>query len=152
MCNWRPVVHLVWIAIACLLVQGCVGVAVGHSVTKTIKQPSIGDKPGTLAVSSAAIGSTNITAVWLRDHWGKPATAQLLSPETHDERWTYKFHPILYGIVPCVVVPVPLLLPLGRERVVFLVREGRIVSANVVTEDFSGAGASLLGPEGPFTW
>ena len=69
------------------------------------------------------------------------------SPES--ELWSYEFGPVWYGVIPCVVIPIPLALPLGRERVVFHVRDGEVVSADVTKSDLvGGVCASLVGPDG----
>jgi len=154
MAKWRSAAKVAPSALACLLAQGCVGVVFMGSTTRVIDQPRIltQGKPATWAVLDATVGATNSTAAWLRDHWGKPESIRSVIPETQDEQWTYKFGPMWYGVIPCAVVAVPLVVPLAREKVVFVVREGRVVSANVVTSHSSGAGASLFGPEGPMTW
>jgi hypothetical protein len=152
MCERRSTVKLAVMTAACLLSQGCVGIAIKSSTTKEFGQPRIATRPSIGAVSEAGVGDTKVTATWLREYWGEPATIRSVSPQTQTERWTYKFSPMWYGIMPCVVIPVPLYLPLAKERVVFMLKEGCVVSARVVTSHDSGTGASLLGPEGPFTW
>ena len=55
-----------------------------------------------------------------------------------DEIWTYKFGSIWEGVVPIVIVPIPLVLPVGREKVCFALRDGRVVSANVTEAHMVG--------------
>ena len=140
----RSGVKLIPILTACLLAQGCVGVLVGRRSTETFKQPSIAEKPATYAIGDATSWREAATSDWLRDHWGKPASIRPGPPETQGELWTYKFGPVWDGVVPCLIVPIPLVLPLGREKVVFLVREGEVVSADVLTFGFSGPRVSVF--------
>ena len=127
-------VKLVPALAACLLGQGCVGAVVMRTRTLTFKPPSVGASAAVSAVSGAVQQGTDApTAIWLEEHWGKPTSVRLASPESEGELWTYKFGRVWCGVVPWVVVPIPLVLPIGREQVVFLVQErDQVVSADVV--------------------
>lgn len=131
-----------------LATGGCVGVFIPHTRTETFKQPNIAERPAAGAVSAATGKGGTYTAAWLHNHWGQPASINPGSSETRGELWTYKFGTQWHGIVPCVIVPVPLVLPFGRVTVTFLVEDGRVISADVVGTHVSGAAAGLLGPEG----
>jgi hypothetical protein len=143
MCKSRIAAKLILILTASLLAQGCVGVFVGRTRTETFNTPHIGSGAATYAVSDASGSGDKRTKAWLQDNWGKPTNIRPVAPEIQGELWTYKFGPVWYGVVPCVIVPIPLVLPLARQKVVFLVREGEVVSADVDKGDFSGMGASL---------
>ena len=130
----------------CLLAQGCVGFVVARTKTETFKNPRIWRVPSLTAVSTNY--STNVaTAAWLRDHWGRPASVRPASTQSPAERWTYKFRIACYGVIPCVIVPVPLVVPATRQKVVFDVQEGRVVGADVVKSHFSGVFWQPLGPD-----
>jgi hypothetical protein len=79
------------------------------------------------------------TKGWLRKHWGEPSETGHISKKRQTETWTYKFGGRVWcGVIPCIVVPIPLELPLSQNKVVFLVREGRAVKAEVVRCKNSG--------------
>lgn len=139
---------LIPVLAVCLLAQGCVGVVFPHTKTRTFKNPQVGDHPAIHAVYEGTGRTNNFAASWLQEHWGKPANIRLALTQAQGEVWTYKFGLAWYGVVPCVIVPVPLALPLGRQKVEFLMRDGRVVSADVIQLGFSGAAAGLLGPDG----
>jgi hypothetical protein len=142
----RVMAKLVPVLAACLLTPGCFGFVVNRTRTETFKQPWIADRPSISAVSTNY--STDVpTAVWLQEHWGKPASIRRVSTQGPAERWTYKFRVAWCGIVPCVIVPVPLVLPLAREKVVFFVREGQVVSAEAVKGHASGVFWQPIGPD-----
>ncbi len=133
---------------ACLLLQGCVGFVVARTKTQTFTPPGIGEKPATSAVWARTDPANNVTAAWLQDHWGSPASVRPASPDAQGELWTYKLGLACHGIIPCVIVPVPLVLPVGKQKVVFRVQEGQVLSAKVTSFGFSGAYASMIGPDG----
>ena len=122
----------------CLLVQGCVGGWIQTRQAKTVDAPSVGDKlyaqpsyfPVYEAGSSRGAGSP--TTNWLREHWGEPTSIRRASNRAQEEVWTYKRGRVSYGMVPCVIVPIPLILPLESRKVAFGVHEGRVFKARVV--------------------
>jgi hypothetical protein len=136
------------ILLACLLLQGCVGVMFPGARTETVREPVVGEKSHYGVYR--AYRQPRTTTVSLTERWGEPASVATL-PSTGDELWTYEFGTVWYGIIPCVVLPVPLALPLGREKVILRVRDREVISADVITCDFvGGACASLVGPDGPW--
>ena len=136
---------------ASLLAQGCVGVVTWGTHEQTFEPASVTQKPATFAVSTVSKNAMAVspTPHWLEQHWGRPShVKRLASPEQH-ELWTYNFHHQWCGVVPCAILPIPLLLPVGRERVVFCIRDGRVASAEVITTGGYQVVAGL-GPKGPF--
>ena len=138
---------------ASLFIQGCVGIVTRGMETQTF-EPAMGARmPATFAVGSRSeIGNEprieNPTSLWLKQHWGEPPHVKRVTTATQGELWTYSFDRKWCGAMPCIVVPIPLLLPIGRERVVFHVREGRVAKADVTTIGGYQAVAGW-GPEGP---
>jgi len=122
---------------ACWLVQGCVGGFIARTKTQTFMPPSIREKAAIDAVGTNS-GSNLATADWLQKYWGKPKSTTLVSKETLEEIWTYKFGWVWCGVVPWVVVPIPLVVPVQRQKIVFHVRDNRIISADVVDWDVVG--------------
>jgi len=113
-----------------LLVQGCVG---GGALTKhsqTLRDPIIPDRPSPVLFSRDSAKMTNAvvyTAAWLESHWGMPANITPSRANARDEIWTYKFGLIWKGVVPVVIIPIPLALPVAREQVQFTLRDGNII-------------------------
>lgn len=136
----------------CFIAHGCVGIAVFRTKTETLDPPAIEGEAAFHNVWEYG-GKRNIphiTDAILRASWGEPASIKPSSAICQDELWTYKFGRIWCGIVPCLVVPVPLLLPTGRERVIFFVRKGQVTKAEVVRSGSFGAVFFFLSAEGPF--
>ena len=130
----------------CLLLQGCVGVLVGSRDTTTIPNPSI-SKAAYLGAVARGGGSAEYTAEWLRSNWGAPASIKAASEGT-GELWTYDFKRQCWcGVMPMVIIPIPLMVPTGTEKVVFLLRDDRVVNAKRVEWRTSGVGGGL-GPDG----
>lgn len=122
---------------ACTLVQGCAGGFVARTKTKTFIPPSIREKPNIDAIG--ANGVTNLaTADWLRKHWGRPRVITPASTESDVEVWTYRFGWAWCGLVPWVVVPVPLVAPVQRQKIVFHICDQKVIRADVVRSDLVG--------------
>lgn len=140
----------------CLLIQGCVGVAALNATKEEISNPVINDVASLNAVSAGTAHNvrTNLdyTAQWLEAHWGNPNTITPESGAGGGEIGTYKFGSSWRGVIPMLIVPIPLVLPTGSDRIVLVMRESRAVSAERVGSRFSGAGAGLLGPDGFGAW
>ena len=115
-----------------LLTQGCVGVGALKTRTETVRDPVVPDSAGPALYSRDMSKTTNAvlyTSAWLEAHWGKPATVAPVGAGDLDEIWTYRFRPIWEGIMPIVVIPIPIALPVGREKVRFVLRDGRVINA-----------------------
>jgi hypothetical protein len=95
--------------------------------------------------------ATNPTSDWLRAHWGEPKSIALTKMEPREENWTYVFGLTWRGVIPCLIVPLPLAVPNGREKVVFVVRDSRIVSAEVTEQKSDYGGFAPFSPEGPWS-
>ena len=147
MCRER-VAKIISAFAACLLVQGCVGVMFPGARTETLSKPVVSEQASLDGVH-AAYTEPQLTVVTLKERWGEPAVITPAAASPDGELWTYKFGPVWYGVIPCVVVPIPLVLPLGKEKAIFHVRDGNVVSAELIKCDLvGGACASLVGPDG----
>jgi len=135
------------------LLQGCVGFAVLHARTDTINKPAIREYPSIpWSVYHDETGKKDpVTAAWLEEHWGKPASIRPL-PEGAGELWAYEFRHIWYGLRLALIVTLPLDLPLRKEEIAFRVKDGLIVSATITRSSLTGGGLILLTPEGPREW
>ncbi len=151
MCKGRDRAVLALLTGACLATQGCVGAFVARTQTHSAESPTVYDKPSLGLASSPSDGTTSPTAEWLREHWGEPASVRAIEGVSQAELWTYKFAKPWRGIIPCVIIPIPLMLPVEREKTTFMVKEGRVVSADISTLHYSGwAAGYLMGPEPRF--
>src|SRR2546423_6088914 len=126
---------LILFATLCPLLQGCVGVVVLKPHTEVISDPVIGrywHDPDAVSKrnSSEATNAVIYTSEWLQASWGAPNHISHISADT-EEVWTYRLRPVWEGVVPLVIIPIPLALPLGREQVCFTLRAGRVVSASI---------------------
>jgi hypothetical protein len=147
-------VKLVSVIAATLLAQGCVGIVTRHMETKTFEPAIVAKKPATYSVGERSVESGNDpsnespTSLWVKQSWGPPSQIKQVTRPTEDELWIYNFDHKWCGIMPCVIVPIPLLLPVGTERVIFHIREGRVTSAEVTTLGGYQAVAGI-GSDGP---
>jgi len=141
--------RLLAVLVACMLSQGCVGILVGSRDTTTTENPSLSktaDVDGVLGVSDGV----KYNGPWLRSHWGTPSTVK--SEVEGAEVWTYGFGQQCWcGVMPALVIPIPLMIPTGTEKVVFLLRDDQVVSATQVKWRRSGGGVGL-GPDGWGHW
>jgi hypothetical protein len=139
--------------VLCLLTQGCVGLA-GFSVkTKTFQDPWIANAACAESVTLRGDSQTNTltyTAAWLDAHWGKPKTIKRTGKGNLEDVWIYKFDTTWSGVMPVVVIPIPILIPTGREQVLFTMRDGNVISAKVRKSYSTGGGygcyAGICGP------
>jgi hypothetical protein len=144
-------------AMLCPFLQGCVGVVVPRPRTETIDNPRISfyvhEPYGvTRRTSSEATNAVVYTSEWLQTSWGTPNSIRRLAG-TPDEVWTYRSGPIWEGVVPFVIIPVPLVLPITKKKVRFSLRDGHVVSATV-TDSFAVGGTFgfIPNPEGGGTF
>lgn len=142
-------------AALCISVQGCVGVVVPKTRTKIINDPAVcayrGVPDEVLTHDSREAGgafTTNCTPEWLRTKWGAPDHISH-DKANQDEVWMYKGDFAWVGVVPFVIVPIPLMLPLTREKVRFSVHDGHVVSARVTKSvTVGGTYGFIPNPEG----
>jgi hypothetical protein len=147
-------VKLSFVLAAALFTQGCVGIVTRGMETRKFEPPMVAALSATYNVGSSteAWGEPRVespTSMWIKDHWGQPAHIRVSNSPSQQELWTYRFERKWCGLLAWVVVPIPLVLPLGQERVVFQVEDGRVIKAEVTTLGGYEAVAGCWGPEGP---
>ena len=107
-------------------------VGVQRTRTQTFQNPVISDSASVGGLHPGNPSGTNAiiyTSTWLEAHWGKPGSVSCAGKNERNEIWTYKFdHVWVGGFAVVVIVPIPLVLPIERERVVFVLRDGQVVS------------------------
>lgn len=125
----------------CPLLQGCVGFVIAKEHTEVTSNPVIALHRTSLFPAHAQKSNPVYTAEWLQQHWGRPDRITRIgsgSTAVADEVWTYRFGPIWKGVIPALIVPIPLVLPLGREKVSFTLHDGHVVSVSSTGPDTGG--------------
>lgn len=158
-CNGREQNMRHWLArtilaslLACMAASstGCVGMLVSHQQHNTYDSPAIYAQPG---VDSVFVSSSStqvvMTAGRLRELWGAPQTVAPDPQHPGSEVWTYRFGRFWCGIVPCVVIPLPLVGPFATKQACFVIQDGQVIRADVTGRTMSGGVFALLGPDGP---
>lgn len=74
--------------------------------------------------------TSQCTSEWLQENWGSPSHVRPASGAS-EEIWTYKFDRAWEGIVPFVIIPIPLILPVAKEKVCFSLHDGRVIGASI---------------------
>lgn len=160
----RTMTKVIVLATLCSILQGCVGVVVPKTQTTIISDPVVEPYSGRDYVFSGSApdrfhqwyrpGVTNglqtseCTSEWLQRYWGTPSHVRH-APSASEEVWTYKFDTAWEGIVPFAIVPIPLMLPIAKEKVCFSLRDGRVVSASVTESIVVGGTYGFIpNPEG----
>ena len=105
------------------LCQGCV--AVGVYGRRTIETEHVGElfRDGTMPKGAVPISSV------MRE-WGEPNAKETLGPDR--EEWTYRFGLRWKGVLLVLLLPIPLMVPVGYDRITLLVENGMAVSAKGV--------------------
>jgi hypothetical protein len=147
---------LVLLAMLCPLLQGCVGGVVLKSRTEVINNPVIPfyseiPQPTNQTNSPEVTNVVLYTPELLRKYWDKPDLV------THgagsEEIWTYKSGLIWKGVIPFVIIPIPLILPLEKEKVCLTLRNGHVVGASTTRSHVAGATYGIyLSPESGAGW
>jgi hypothetical protein len=138
---------------ACVLVTGCVGISVSTTKSESFQNPRLAENAYARALRSPTPGETNssaCTSAWLESHWGKPTGIRYTPGAETIEVWTYSFDLNWNGAILFVLIPIPLEVPIGRERVELWLRDGRVVGGEQrFTHTAGGIVGYSLGPCGP---
>ena len=133
------------------LSTGCVGVMVSHTQHQTFDFPSVRNKAAADAVFTphGMTNGYNLTANELSKRWGQPQEIKPHPYAPNSEVWTYQFGRFWCGVIPCIVIPIPLVAPLAGEKVQFVVSDGHVIQAEATKRDLSGTGYAFVSPDGP---
>jgi hypothetical protein len=144
------------LAMLCPLLPGCVGGVALKTRTEVINDPVIPfyseiPQPTSSTNSPQTTNAIVYTPDLLRKYWNRPDLV------THgagaEEIWTYKTRLIWKGVIPFVIVPIPLILPVEREKVCLTLRDGHVVSASTTKSHVAGATYGMyMSPEGGGKW
>ena len=116
-----------WIVVAAFG-SGCVGAAYLGSHHGEVEFPSVGADVGDLSEGDAKHVAT---AEVVRRNWGAPDRVETRADGT--ERWSY-YGPLRWKglLIYAVVLPIPLLVPVGRERASIVFRDDVAVSGDAI--------------------
>jgi hypothetical protein len=153
--NTKPSITLGFFLGLCLLLQGCFGGGVMTRQTTAYQQPVVYAEAGhILSVHERnAERDTNAVAYtpeWLKQNCGKPAAISRVGPGSHDQIWSYNRGTIWEGVFLYVGVgPIPIALPVAKEKIQLVLRDGQVTSAtNTRPHKLGGAFGMGFGPCG----
>lgn len=155
----QPVVVVAaWCLIVALAQCGCVGAWVWHNDRAHFEAPQIyPEEPGKVLnpVKTSVPSRQEMSRSDLERHWGAADEVEVIDART--ARWRYVSDGLRWnGIMPIIgVVPIPLLVPMGRESVTFTIRDERVVAADFLLEDDGHVLFGLVLVPGPcpyFDW
>lgn len=147
---------VLFLAMLCVLLQGCVGAVVLKTRTEVISDPVIPfdseiPQPTSKTNSPEATNVIVYTSDLLRKYWNGPDV--ITRGAGSEEIWTYKSGLIWKGAIPFVIVPIPLILPLEKEKVCLTLRDGRVVSARIIKSHTAGGTYGIYSsPESGVGW
>ena len=121
-----------------LIVSGCVGVGVATigEETAQIPNPKIGKEKS--QVWSTVSTDTPLTTSLLLEQWGRPD--RVAHSSDRSEEWIYWSTGVIWSGIDLwtILLPLPLAIPTGYDRVAFVVQDGEIVSAYHASERLEG--------------
>lgn len=121
------------------LLGGCVGMSIIHpGKFGSIQGPNVSCK---VPDSPGCMGSIGNSCDALIRHWGDPAKTSVSGQQ---RRLTYKQGLSWAGIMPIVIVPIPLAVPSGHKTVTFTCDGDNVVEASGITTKNSGLYCGLL--------
>lgn len=117
-----------FIALLCLC-SGCVGVAVTGDKSAVVNNPNVSKNKGYIGNAPLA-PDTHVTESELLKYWGSPDQIEVndkglkqLLYKRNELRWN--------GITLMVIIPIPLMIPVGHDYLSFTVDNGNITAANM---------------------
>ncbi len=128
------------ITFSILPLTGCVGIGAIYPTDRPLAQmpefgPDIGEYyPRINYYRSINPGSLKCSE--LMAQWGPPNN---LTVKGEEKTLTYKHGLVFAGLVPFIVIPIPLVLPVGRKSAVITCHEEQILNALGTATKLSGA-------------
>lgn len=118
--------RVIGIAVLMLLLSGCAGVMTVHNPDTEIK-----DLNFKLAskgfLNTDATENSNYTKKSVLEIWGKPDSIKVNGAK---EQWKYNQTGLAWaGLIPVIIVPIPLLVPVGKNGVVLVFQDELLISA-----------------------
>lgn len=122
------------IAVACTFacLSSCVGASVYSPNEVRMPNPSFGYSNSNTIYPNA--DGPALTAAEWKQAFGTPDETRRVSDV--EERWTYSGDERLWkGVIVYALIPIPLCIPIGHERLTLVVRDDKVVEATVVKFD-----------------
>lgn len=122
------------LAFPCIFLQGCIGIGV----------LGIGDRPGpTGSVPNLHSKRTLVqyqgqplSADYVRSQWGEPDHREQI--DGGEESWEYRGKNLRWhGLVPMLLLPLPLVVPFGHNYVTLVIQNGQVQSTKTTHWDFT---------------
>jgi len=121
------------------LLSSCVGVGVLYPKSSaTIDHPQVGPTLGFYGPGGVN-NSTKCSEI--KSRWGEPNHSSLKGSETTLE---YKYGLVWAGIMPIVLIPIPLALPVGRKSITMICVDDEIIRATGTETGLSAAYCGLI--------
>lgn len=130
----RRLLKLVFL-LGCVFLSGCVGLGVGvlGDNERSISNPHIQLEKGVVRSTEGAVPW--ITSDDLLRYWGQPDSIERTAQG--DEQWQYNFGRRWNGVGLLVAfLPLPLLIPVGHEYILFTINKGLVVQATTKEDDW----------------
>jgi hypothetical protein len=119
--------------LACFLLTGCFGLAVGHPRQKSTNQFCLGSRG--MVISGTA--KTNLTEAVVMDLWGQPDSKRTEKGGVNIWRYQGKY---TWGILmPMYFIPVPIPFPAGHDHVDIYFKDGSAQKASRTVGVYTGA-------------
>lgn len=122
----QQIIRLIVSAVVLFLLSGCAGVSVTGDKSAVVKNPNISQEKGYIGYTPLA-EDIYITETELLKYWGNPDEVtyddngkKLLLYKRNEYRWN--------GITLMVIIPIPLLIPVGHDYLSFTVEKDNITS------------------------
>jgi len=128
-----------------LYISGCAGFGTLYPIdtNKTVK-PKIGNKLGSIYTSKDNIHSTCSQVLKL---WGKPDNITI---KGNSKTLTYKYGVIFIGIMPIIIIPIPLALPVGQKKTFIECENDKVTHAYKTYTGMSAAYCGILSAQPRF--
>ena len=143
MCAFRRLLHSLSVALVTMIVlSSCIGGTRLYTTELHLKAPTIDrDHPEIIEANDTtpALGIADVKTLW-----GPPA--EIAVSADGSETWTYASpdHRWSGVVAALVVIALPLMVPVGHERVELTVRDGVVTDATVTLQDLGWAWFGLV--------
>jgi hypothetical protein len=143
------IARLVPVLLLCALTQGCIGITKYYTKTEIITDPQLtgAGKYRSVFTYNPRVSTNHVvlTPAVLVQKWGEPTSHGRVPPDY--EVWTYRMRTGWNGIIPILIIPIPLVLPTGEKKVEFYLQHGHVVK--VIRYDLMESLTAPFTPEGP---
>jgi hypothetical protein len=119
-----------------LCLSGCFGSAIVFTETTVIADPLISQKKGHIWVQTEMARERAIVASDLLNYWGEPDE---IVKNNGEETWIYQFGLRWNGLGVALIIPIPLIFPVGHEKLSFSMNgDKQIVSVTIEGQEDNG--------------